>query len=57
MSTCTRCRTVFDSWREYHTHMITNTCFKKIVPHNTSGRTKQQIVEEWEYVHSKHLVY
>lgn len=57
MNTCARCEMSFNTWNEYNTHVVTQTCFKKIVPLNTSGRTKVQIVDAWEYRHHKHLIY
>lgn len=55
--TCIRCRVKFNNWAEYHTHNVTNTCYKKIVPENTSGRTREQIVRDWEYKNHAHLIY
>ncbi len=45
---CARCEVRFDQWSMYHRHVIANTCRKQIKPFNTSGRTKHQIVTEWE---------
>ncbi len=47
---CARCEKRFDSWVEYHAHVTVIRCAKKIVPLNTSGRTKMEIVRAWELV-------
>lgn len=54
---CVRCGATFKVWYEYSLHTHENKCAKKIIPINVSGKTKQQIVAEWEYRHAKHLIY
>jgi len=45
---CAKCEARFSQWSAYHTHVMLASCAKKIVPLNTSGRTKMQIVMEAE---------
>jgi len=45
---CVRCETRFHDWAVYHRHVVANDCKLKIVPLNTSGRSKAQIVADWE---------
>lgn len=45
---CVKCRVAFQSWGDYHAHVTSNACRPKIMPLNTSGRTKAQIVQAWE---------
>lgn len=53
---CFRCEVEFDNWAAYHTHQLTNTCFKKIVPTKTTNRTKAEIVAEYEYAHFRAFI-
>jgi len=45
---CVRCDVRFERWSEYHVHTLAKTCQAKIKPMNTSGRSKTQIVHDWE---------
>jgi len=57
MNRCPKCTTCFTNWQEYSAHMISNKCFKKILPEKTSNRTKQEIVRDMEATKLKdHLI-
>ena len=45
---CVRCETRFVQWSAYHAHVTAGKCGKIIKPVNTSGRSRAQIVQEWE---------
>lgn len=45
---CVRCETRFTRWIEYHAHVTGIPCAKIIRPVKTSGRTKEQIIADWE---------
>ena len=45
---CVRCDSKFDRWADYHAHVTGIPCAKVIRPINTSGRSKTEIVKEWE---------
>ena len=45
---CAKCETHFVNWEIYHIHVTTVNCAKKIKPFNVSGRSKTQIVSDWE---------
>lgn len=46
---CAKCHKVFEFWSQYHAHIGTRVCERVVLkPVNTSGRTKTQIVADWE---------
>jgi hypothetical protein len=45
---CVRCETKFDKWVEYHRHVTELKCARHIKPYNLTGRSKAQIVIDWE---------
>lgn len=46
---CVKCEKVFPTWSQYHAHVTNAVCSRvKLVPVNTSGRSKAQIVRDWE---------
>ncbi len=45
---CAKCETKFKNWTDYHTHVTTVKCAKLFKPVNLSGRSKMQIVADWE---------
>ncbi len=53
---CVRCETHFKHWSEYHAHMIGPKCKLKIIPLNTSGRNKAEIVKAWESNQNKEAI-
>ncbi len=48
---CARCETKFARWSEYHAHVTLNVCRRQIKPFNISGKSKAQIVADWESKH------
>lgn len=57
MNTCAKCEMKFRHWADYNAHLISRVCMAKIVPMNTSGRSKSEIVMAWEYRNHAHLIY
>jgi len=47
-NTCSRCEQHFPNWGSYHTHATMALCARKLKPLNTSGRSKAQIVANFE---------
>ena len=45
---CAKCETRFIQWSEYHVHVTMKKCVRVIKPINVSGRSKAQIVIDWE---------
>lgn len=45
---CARCEARFAKWSDYHSHVTTVKCVKVFRPINLSGRTREQIVRDWE---------
>lgn len=45
---CAKCETKFPQWSLYHAHVVLAKCQRQIKPFNTSGRSKTQIVSDWE---------
>ena len=50
-NTCARCESKFKNWTEYHIHATTINCIKRIRPINITGRSKAQIVADFELKH------
>jgi hypothetical protein len=55
MNICAKCKRRFLVWSEYHQHVTEVNCIK-LLPINTSGRTKAQIVAAWEEQHKGALI-
>jgi len=53
---CVRCETRFNQWSEYHKHMTGIKCKVKIVALNISGRSKAQIVADWESKNERGII-
>lgn len=53
---CAKCETRFPTWSVYHSHAVGGGCVKKIKPINTSGRSKAQIVIDWELKHKGAII-
>ena len=55
MNRCAKCETTFDKWSDYYAHTIGVNCTKNLKPVNTSGRTKEQIVKDFEARNAKFI--
>lgn len=55
MNRCAKCETTFSKWSDYYAHTTGVNCVKVIKPINTSGRTKEQIVRDFEKQHEQHI--
>ncbi len=53
---CAKCEAKFSSWGEYYKHVTLVKCAKQIKPINTSGRTKNQIVQAWELKNKENII-
>ena len=48
MNLCVRCEMRFAKWSEYHSHVTGTPCRIQVKPVNTSGRSRAQIIQNWE---------
>ncbi len=53
---CARCEKHFPTWGQYHAHAVAQLCARKLTPINLSGRSKAQIVANWELTHKEYLI-
>ena len=45
---CVKCETRFEKRVEYHRHVTEAKCARHFKPFNLSGRSRAQIVNDWE---------
>ncbi len=53
---CVKCETRFDKWTDYHSHVVSNKCYKAMKPVRTTNRSHAQIVLDWETQNERNLI-